>query len=153
MKCPFCAFDESKVIDSRPADDGNRIRRRRECIKCGKRFTTFEAIETIPLVVIKKDNTRESFSREKIQRGLMKACEKRPVSMDMIEGIVTEIENLLCNSLEKEITTTYIGDLVMERLKKADDVAYVRYASVHRQFKDINSLFEEVSKLLKEGNN
>lgn len=153
MKCPFCAFDESKVIDSRPADDGNRIRRRRECIKCGKRFTTFEAIETIPLVVIKKDNTRESFSREKIQRGLMKACEKRPVSMDMIEGIVTEIENILCNSLEKEITTTYIGDLVMERLKKADDVAYVRYASVHRQFKDINSLFEEVSKLLKEGNN
>ena len=152
MKCPFCAFDESKVIDSRPADDGNRIRRRRECIKCGKRFTTFEAIETIPLVVIKKDNTRESFSREKIQRGLMKACEKRPVSMDMIEGIVTEIENILCNSLEKEITTTYIGDLVMERLKKADDVAYVRYASVHRQFKDINSLFEEVSKLLKEGN-
>ena len=122
MKCPFCAFDESKVIDSRPADDGNRIRRRRECIKCGKRFTTFEAIET-------------------------------PVSMDMIEGIVTEIENILCNSLEKEITTTYIGDLVMERLKKADDVAYVRYASVHRQFKDINSLFEEVSKLLKEGNN
>lgn len=153
MKCPFCAFDESRVIDSRPADDGNRIRRRRECIQCGKRFTTFEAIETIPLVVIKKDNTREPFSRDKILRGLMKACEKRPVSVDMIEGIVTDIENILCNSLEKEITTTYIGDLVMERLKKADDVAYVRYASVHRQFKDINSLFEEVSKLLKEGNN
>lgn len=153
MKCPFCAFDESRVIDSRPADDGNRIRRRRECIQCGKRFTTFEAIETIPLVVIKKDNTREPFSRDKILRGLMKACEKRPVSVDMIEGIVTDIENTLCNSLEKEITTTYIGDLVMERLKKADDVAYVRYASVHRQFKDINSLFEEVSKLLKEGNN
>ncbi|MBQ6947734.1 MAG: transcriptional repressor NrdR [Clostridia bacterium] len=152
MKCPFCAYDESKVIDSRPADDGNRIRRRRECIKCGKRFTTFEAIETIPLVVIKKDNTREPFSREKILRGLMKACEKRPISVDMIEGIVTDIENVLCNSLEKEITTTYIGDLVMERLKKMDDVAYVRYASVHRQFKDINSLFEEVSKLLKEGN-
>lgn len=152
MKCPFCAYDESKVIDSRPADDSNRIRRRRECIKCGKRFTTFEAIETIPLVVIKKDNTREPFSREKILRGLMKACEKRPISVDMIEGIVTDIENVLCNSLEKEITTTYIGDLVMERLKKMDDVAYVRYASVHRQFKDINSLFEEVSKLLKEGN-
>ncbi len=152
MKCPFCAYDESKVIDSRPADDGNRIRRRRECIKCGKRFTTFEAIETIPLIVIKKDNTREPFSREKILRGLMKACEKRPISVDMIEGIVTDIENVLCNSLEKEITTTYIGDLVMERLKKMDDVAYVRYASVHRQFKDINSLFEEVSKLLKEGN-
>ncbi len=152
MKCPFCAFDESKVIDSRPADDGNRIRRRRECIKCGKRFTTFEAIETIPLIVIKKDETREPFSKEKIMRGLMKACEKRPVSLEMLEAIVTDIENTLCNSLEKEITTTYIGDLVMERLKKLDDVAYVRYASVHRQFKDINSLFEEVSKLLKEGN-
>ncbi len=154
MKCPFCAFDESKVVDSRPADDGSKIRRRRECMKCGKRFTTFEAIETIPLIVIKKDNTREPFSKEKIIRGLMKACEKRPVSVDVIENIAGEIENILCNSLEKEITTTYIGDLVMEKLKKADDVAYVRYASVHRQFKDINSLFEEVSKILKnnEGN-
>ncbi len=154
MKCPFCAYAESKVIDSRPADDGSKIRRRRECMKCGKRFTTFEAIETIPLVVIKKDDTREPFSKEKIIRGLMKACEKRPVSVDMIENIAAEIENILCNSLEKEITTTYIGDLVMEKLKAADDVAYVRYASVHRQFKDINSLFEEVSKLLKnhEGN-
>lgn len=154
MKCPFCTFDESKVVDSRPADDGSKIRRRRECMKCGKRFTTFEAIETIPLIVVKKDNTREPFSKEKIIRGLMKACEKRPVSVDMIESIAAEIENILCNSLEKEITTTYIGDLVMEKLKKADDVAYVRYASVHRQFKDINSLFEEVSKILKnhEGN-
>lgn len=151
MKCPFCAYEESKVVDSRPAEEGNKIRRRRECIKCGKRFTTFEAIETIPLIVIKKDHTREPFSKEKIIRGLMKACEKRPVSIETIEGIAAEIENILYNSMEKEITTTYIGDLVMEKLKEADDVAYVRYASVHRQFKDINSLYEEVSKLLGKG--
>ncbi len=148
MKCPFCAYEESKVVDSRPTDDGSKIRRRRECMKCGKRFTTFEAIETIPLIVIKKDNTREQFSKEKIIRGLMKACEKRPVSVATMEQIASEIENLLCNSMEKEVTTTYIGDLVMEKLKAEDDVAYVRYASVHRQFQDINSLFEEVSKLL-----
>jgi len=148
MKCPFCAYEESKVVDSRPTDDGSKIRRRRECIKCGKRFTTFEAIETIPLIVIKKDHTREPFSKEKIIRGLMKACEKRPVSIAEMEGIASDIENLLYNSMEKEITTTYIGDLVMEKLKSADDVAYVRYASVHRQFKDINSLYEEVTKLL-----
>lgn len=152
MKCPFCMYEESKVVDSRPTDDGSKIRRRRECIKCGKRFTTFEAIETIPLIVIKKDHTREPFSKEKIIRGLMKACEKRPVSMDTMEAIAADIENLLYNSMEKEITTTYIGDLVMEKLKAADDVAYVRYASVHRQFKDINSLYEEVAKLLEKDN-
>ncbi len=148
MRCPFCAYEESKVVDSRPTDDGSKIRRRRECIKCGKRFTTFEAIETIPLIVIKKDHTREPFSKEKIIRGLMKACEKRPVGIETMEEIAADIENLLYNSMEKEITTTYIGDLVMEKLKVADDVAYVRYASVHRQFKDINSLYEEVAKLL-----
>ena len=148
MRCPFCAYEESKVVDSRPTDDGSKIRRRRECMKCAKRFTTFEAIETIPLIVIKKDNTREQFSKDKIIRGLMKACEKRPVSVATMEHIASEIENLLCNSMEKEVTTTYIGDLVMEKLKAEDDVAYVRYASVHRQFQDINSLFEEVSKLL-----
>ncbi len=150
MKCPYCGFMESKVVDSRPTEDGEKIRRRRECIQCAKRFTTFEEIETIPLIVVKKDHTREPFSKEKIIRGLMKACEKRPVSMETMEKIASEIENKLCNSMAKEVTTTYIGDLVMEKLKACDDVAYVRYASVHRQFKDINSLFEEVSKILKD---
>ena len=148
MKCPYCGYAESKVVDSRPTEDGEKIRRRRECMQCAKRFTTFEEIETIPLIVVKKDHTREQFSKEKIVRGLMKACEKRPVSIEDMERVALEIENKLCNSMEKEITTTYIGDLVMEKLKKLDDVAYVRYASVHRQFKDINSLYEEVSKLL-----
>lgn len=149
MKCPYCGYIDSKVVDSRPADDGSKIRRRRECNQCAKRFTTFEAIEMIPLIVVKKDHTREPFSKEKIIRGLVKACEKRPVSVETIEEIASDIENTICNSMEKEVTTTYIGDLVMEKLKEKDDVAYVRYASVHRQFKDINSLFEEVSKILK----
>lgn len=148
MKCPFCGYAESKVIDSRPTDDGVKIRRRRECIQCQKRFTTFEAIETIPLYVIKKDNTREQFSRDKILRGLMRACEKRPVSVENMENIVDEIESSIANSLQKEITTDFIGDLVMEHLKNLDDVAYVRFASVHRQFKDINSLYDEVIKIL-----
>ena len=148
MKCPYCSHDESKVIDSRPTDDGEKIRRRRECMKCQKRFTTFEAIETIPLYVIKKDNTREPFSKDKILKGLLKACEKRPVSIEDMERISSEVEAVLYNSLEKEITTTYIGDLVMEKLKKLDDVSYVRFASVHRQFKDINSFYDEVTKLL-----
>ena len=148
MKCPYCSHGESKVIDSRPTEDGEKIRRRRECMNCQKRFTTFEAIETIPLYVIKKDNTREPFSKEKILKGLFKACEKRPVSIEDMERICNEIESVLYNSLEKEITTTYIGDLVMEKLKKLDDVAYVRFASVHREFKDINSLYDEVTKLL-----
>ena len=149
MKCPFCGYDESKVIDSRPTDDGAKIRRRRECMSCQKRFTTFEAIETIPLYVIKKDNTREQFSRDKILRGLMRACEKRPVSVDDMEKIVDDIEASIANSLAKEITTDFIGDLVMEHLKKLDEVAYVRFASVHRQFKDLNSLYDEVIKILK----
>ncbi len=148
MKCPFCGYSESKVIDSRPTDDGVKIRRRRECIQCQKRFTTFEAIETIPLYVIKKDETREQFSRDKILRGLMRACEKRPVSVEEMEKIVDDIEANIANSLEKEITTTFIGDLVMEHLKDIDEVAYVRFASVHRQFKDINSLYDEVIKIL-----
>lgn len=149
MKCPFCGYDESKVIDSRPTDDNEKIRRRRECISCQKRFTTFEAIETIPLYVVKKDNTREQFSRDKVMRGLMRACEKRPVSIESMEKIADNIESTIANSLEKEITTVYIGELVMEHLKEIDDVAYVRYASVHRQFKDINSLYDEVLKILK----
>ena len=149
MKCPFCGCVESKVIDSRPTDDGEKIRRRRECIGCQKRFTTFEAIETIPLYVIKRDSTRERFSRDKILGGLMRACEKRPVSIESLEKIADDIEATIANSLEKEITTVYIGELVMERLKELDDVAYVRFASVHRQFKDIQSLYEEVSKIIK----
>ena len=148
MKCPFCGYSESKVIDSRPTDDGVKIRRRRECIQCQKRFTTFEAIETIPLYVIKKDDTREQFSRDKILRGLMRACEKRPVSVEDMEKIADDIESNIANSLEKEITTTFVGDLVMEHLKDIDEVAYVRFASVHRQFKDINSLYDEVIKIL-----
>ena len=149
MKCPFCGCVESKVIDSRPTEDGEKIRRRRECIGCQKRFTTFEAIETIPLYVIKKDSTCERFSRYKILGGLMRACEKRPVSIESLEKIADDIESTIANSLEKEITTVYIGELVMERLKELDDVAYVRFASVHRQFKDIQSLYEEVSKIIK----
>ena len=149
MKCPFCGCVESKVIDSRPTEDGEKIRRRRECIGCQKRFTTFEAIETIPLYVIKKDSTRERFSRDKILGGLMRACENRPVSIESLEKIADDIESTIANSLEKEITTVYIGELVMERLKELDDVAYVRFASVHRQFKDIQSLYEEVSKIIK----
>ena len=149
MKCPFCGYAESKVIDSRPTDDGAKIRRRRECISCQKRFTTFEAIETIPLYVIKKDNTREQFSRDKILRGLMRACEKRPVSVNDMEKIADDIEASIANSLAKEITTDFIGDLVMEHLKDLDEVAYVRFASVHRQFKDLNSLYDEVIKILK----
>ena len=149
MKCPFCGFADSKVIDSRPTDDGEKIRRRRECIGCQKRFTTFEAIETIPLYVVKKDSTREQFSRDKILAGLMRACEKRPVSLESMEKIVDNVESTVANSLEKEITTVYIGELVMEQLKQLDEVAYVRFASVHRQFKDINSLYDEVLKILK----
>ena len=148
MKCPFCGDTDSKVIDSRPTDDGSKIRRRRECIKCQKRFTTFEAIETIPLYVVKKDNTREQFSRDKILRGLMRACEKRPISVEDMEKVADDIESTIANTLQKEITTDFIGDLVMERLKELDDVAYVRFASVHRQFKDINSLYDEVIKIL-----
>ena len=148
MRCPFCGDTDSKVIDSRPTDDGSKIRRRRECTQCQKRYTTFEAIETIPHYVIKKDNTREQFSRDKILRGLMRACEKRPVSIEDMERVADDIESTIANSLQKEITTDFIGDLVMESLKELDDVAYVRFASVHRQFKDINSLYDEVLKIL-----
>lgn len=151
MKCPFCGCPESKVIDSRPTDDEEKIRRRRECTSCAKRFTTFEAIETIPLVVIKKDKTREPFSKDKIMKGLLRACEKRPVSVADMEKIVSDVESVLYNSMEKEITTEYIGELVMETLKTLDEVSYVRYASVHRQFRDIKSFYEEVLKLLQKG--
>ncbi|MCH5353004.1 MAG: transcriptional repressor NrdR [Acutalibacter sp.] len=148
MKCPFCGYTESRVIDSRPTDEGERIRRRRECLKCGKRFTTYEIIESVPIVVIKKDKSRETFDRNKLLNGLLRACEKRPVSVDTLEKIVDEIENLLQNSLDREVSSQRIGTYAMEKLKSVDEVAYVRFASVYRQFKDINSFMEELSKII-----
>ena len=149
MKCPFCEYEESKVIDSRPTDEGEAIRRRRECLKCGKRFTTYEKIENIPLMVIKKDGSRQMFDRQKLLNGIMRACEKRPVKTSDMEHIVNEIEAATQNLLEREISSQKIGEMVMERLPKIDEVAYVRFASVYRQFKDINTFVEEVNKLLK----
>ncbi len=150
MKCPFCGYEESKVIDSRPTDEGERIRRRRECISCGKRFTTYEIIETVPIVVVKKDKSREVFDRDKILGGMLRACEKRQVSIDTIEKAIDEIETELQNSLDREVNSTRIGELVMKKLKGIDEVAYVRFASVYRQFKDINTFRDELNKLLTE---
>lgn len=149
MKCPFCEFAESKVIDSRPTDEAEAIRRRRECLKCSKRFTTYEKIETIPLMVIKKDGSRQMFDRQKLLNGIIRACEKRPVKTSDMEHIVNEIEAATQNLLEREISSQKIGEMVMERLPEVDEVAYVRFASVYRQFKDINTFVEEVNKLLK----
>ncbi|MDO4563191.1 MAG: transcriptional regulator NrdR [Clostridia bacterium] len=148
MRCPFCAHGDSKVVDSRPTEDGNAIRRRRECISCEKRFTTYEKIEIIPVMVIKKDGRREVFNRDKIMRGVITACEKRPVPMEAIEALVCQVENEFQNSLEKEISSEKIGERVMNSLKTLDEVAYVRFASVYRQFKDINTFIAEVNKLL-----
>ena len=148
MKCPFCGFEESKVIDSRPTDEGQRIRRRRECLKCGKRFTTYEIIESLPIIVITKDKSRETFNRDKLMTGLLRACEKRPVSIDTLDNMIDEIETVLQNSLDREVSSEKIGELVMEKLKAIDEVAYVRFASVYRQFKDINTFMQELSKLL-----
>ena len=150
MKCPYCSFEESKVIDSRSADDGERIRRRRECLKCGKRFTTHEVIETVPLIVVKRDKSREVFDRNKLTAGILRACEKRPVSIQQIESMVNTIETKIQSALEREITTAQIGELAMEEIKKVDEVSYVRFASVYRQFKDINTFLEELNKLLTE---
>ncbi len=150
MKCPFCMYEESKVIDSRPTDESTRIRRRRECISCGKRFTTYEVIESVPIVVVKKDKSREVFDRNKLFNGLLRACEKRPVSLETIDNAVNDIETTLQNSLDREVTTIYIGELAMEKLKSIDEVAYVRFASVYRQFKDINTFMDELAKLLSE---
>ncbi len=150
MKCPYCGCEDSKVIDSRPTDEGERIRRRRECTKCGKRFTTYEIIETVPLIVVKKDGTRESFDRVKLFNGLLRACEKRPVPVEVVEKAVSDIEAQLQNSLEKEVTSGKIGELAMEKLKDIDEVAYVRFASVYRQFKDVSTFVDEVTKLLNE---
>ena len=148
MKCPYCSYGESRVIDSRPTDEGERIRRRRECLKCGKRFTTYEVIETVPVVVVKKDRSRETFDRNKLLNGLLRACEKRPVSLDTLENVVDEIQNTLQNSLEREVPSSRIGEYAMDRLKDIDEVAYVRFASVYRQFKDVHSFMEELSRLI-----
>ncbi len=148
MKCPYCGYFDSKVVDSRPTDEGGKIRRRRECISCGKRFTTYELVESLPLIVIKKNESRESFDRNKLFKGIQKSCEKRPVSFDAIENIVKDIEFELSNSLDREVSSEKIGEMVMDRLKDVDEVAYVRFASVYRQFKDINTFMDELAKLL-----
>ena len=150
MRCPYCSYSESKVIDSRPAEEGTTIRRRRECLSCGKRFTTYEIIERLPLLVIKRDGSRQSFDRMKVIGGMVKACEKRPVPVDQIERVADEIEQELQSSLEREVSSAQIGEMIMDRLKDLDQVAYVRFASVYRQFKDINTFMDELNKLLKE---
>ncbi len=149
MKCPYCNEDDTKVIDSRPADDNCSIRRRRQCERCGKRFTTYEKLETMPLMVIKKDNSRETYDRSKIESGVIRSCHKRPVSTQQINAMIDEIENKIFNMEEKEVATSVIGELVMENLKDLDEVAYVRFASVYREFKDVNTFMEELGKLLK----
>ncbi|MBQ6467864.1 MAG: transcriptional regulator NrdR [Clostridia bacterium] len=148
MRCPFCSCEDSKVIDSRPTDEGERIRRRRECTSCQKRFTTYEVIESVPVIVVKKDHSREVFDRNKLLRGMLRACEKRPVSLEQLERAVDSIETQLQNNLEREITSDSIGELAMESLRNLDEVAYVRFASVYRQFKDINTFMEELAKIL-----
>lgn len=150
MKCPFCGHLESKVVDSRPAEEGASIRRRRECLACHKRFTTYETVESLPLMVIKKGGNRQTFDKTKLLNGMIRACEKRPVSYDTLEKIADEIEQELQNSLERETSTERIGELVMDRMKKVDEVAYVRFASVYRQFKDINTFMFELNKLLED---
>ncbi len=152
MKCPYCAHPESKVVDSRPTDENTSIRRRRECLSCGKRFTTYETVESVPLVVVKKDGSRESFDRNKILNGLVKACEKRPVPLQRLELATADIEQQLLNSLNREVKSELIGELVMNALKEIDQVAYVRFASVYRQFQDIDSFMSELTKLLKSSN-
>ena len=148
MKCPYCGYQESKVVDSRHSDDGVSIRRRRECLSCQKRFTTYEIIETLPLVVIKRDGSRQSFDKSKLINGMVRACDKRKVPLPVLEKIADEIEQELQSALEREITTEQVGEMVMKRLKDVDEVAYVRFASVYRQFKDIDTFMQELTKLL-----
>jgi transcriptional repressor NrdR len=150
MKCPYCGYDDDKVIDSRPTDEGSSIRRRRECSKCSKRYTTYEKVESLPLMVVKKDKRRQPFDREKLLNGITRACEKRPVSVNDLERLADEIEAQIYNSLQREITSQEIGEMVMHGLKNIDEVAYVRFASVYRQFRDINTFMDELLKLLKE---
>ena len=149
MKCPFCSHDNTRVIDSRPAEENNSIRRRRACDECGKRFTTYEKIETIPLIIIKKDNNRETYDRSKIEAGVLRACHKRPISANQINQLIDEVETEIFNMEEKEIPSAVIGELVMNKLKDLEAVAYVRFASVYREFKDVDSFMEEIKKILK----
>lgn len=150
MRCPYCESDTSKVVDSRPIEEGNAIRRRRECETCKKRFTTYEKIEEISMMVVKKDQTREFFDRDKLLKGIIRSCEKRPISIQQMEQIVAEIERDLTNTMQQEISSKEIGELVMEKLKDLDEVSYVRFASVYRQFKDVNSFFDELKKIMKD---
>lgn len=148
MKCPYCGTEDSKVIDSRPTDEGERIRRRRECLNCAKRFTTYEIIESLPIIVIKKDKSRETFDRNKLLNGVLRACDKRQISINTLDNMIDEIETTIQNSLDREVTSVKIGELVMEKLKDIDEVAYVRFASVYRQFKDITTFMNELNKLI-----
>ena len=150
MKCPFCGHDDSKVVDSRPTDEGTSIRRRRECLKCLKRFTTYETVERMPLMLVKRDGTRQPYDRQKLLGGLVKACEQRPVSLMQLEQIVDNVEQRVFSALESEVSSKTIGELVMEQLRSVDEVAYVRFASVYRQFKDINTFMDELNTLLKD---
>ena len=150
LKCPFCANPESKVVDSRPAEEGSSIRRRRECLECHRRFTTYETMESLPLVVIKKDGSRQTFDKSKLMSSMLKACEKRSIPMSTLEKMADEIEQSLQNEMEREVSSAEIGELVMDKLKGVDEVAYVRFASVYRQFKDINTFMTELNKLLEE---
>lgn len=150
MRCPYCLHPESKVIDSRPADDGQRIRRRRECMQCGKRFTTYESIESQPVIIIKRDKSRQVFDRNKLLSGMLRACEKRPVSLETLEKAIDEIESQLQNSLEREVTSAEIGEMALEKMKHIDEIAYVRFASVYHDFKDIQSFLDELNKLKNE---
>ena len=150
MRCVFCGHDDSKVLDSRPVEEGRSIRRRRECLECGKRFTTYERVEELPLVVVKSDNRRELFDAGKILNGMVKACDKRPIPLSVLESIVNDIERELTNSLEREVTSKHIGELVMERLRSIDEVAYVRFASVYRNFEDVSTFIDEIRKLQRE---
>lgn len=150
MKCPYCLFPESKVIDSRPADDGQRIRRRRECMQCAKRFTTYESIESQPVIIIKRDKSRQVFDRNKLLSGMLRACEKRPVALETLEHAIDEIESQLQNSLEREVTSAAIGEMALEKMKDIDEIAYVRFASVYHDFKDIQSFLDELNKLKSE---
>ncbi|MDP4182093.1 MAG: transcriptional regulator NrdR [Bacillota bacterium] len=150
MRCPFCGFIDDKVIDSRPTDENTAIRRRRECTKCSRRFTTYEKVESLPLMVIKKDKTRQIFDRQKLMNGLLRACEKRPVSIEDLEILVNNIESQICNSFKREVTSQELGEMVILKLKDLDEVAYVRFASVYRQFKDINTFMDELRKIIKD---
>lgn len=150
MKCPYCGHGDSKVVDSRPAEEGSSIRRRRECLRCSKRFTTYETVESLPMIVIKKDGSRQSFDREKVTASMIRACEKRSVSLNRIEQMSEEIEQTLQNALAREISSDYIGELVMSKLRPVDEVAYVRFASVHRHFQNIDDFMHELNKLMDE---